>query len=281
MIGILGALFAALAWGSTPVADARASRAIGALSTWAWTMLLGLVISVPLAFGTAGVPHPDARTVVWTTATGVSIVLGMGLFYRALQLGSVPLVAGILAGDGTCAAIYALVAGERLAGATLAGIAVVVAGMAIVVAPRRGITVPGAARAAALAIAATVSFGFSLFGGAHVVHDLSPFWITPATRAIGVLAVAIPLMLRGALVRPTGVIGFLAYSTIAQIAGFIAYLYATRAIGVPVAAVLASQAALVGIAFAFVLLRERLARRQLIGMAIVLVGVATVSLTRS
>lgn len=280
-MGVVLALTAALLWGSTPVADAKATRAIGARSVWAWSMLLGITLSLPLAFIVAGVPHPSLATVTWLVATGVSVVVGMGLFFRAIQLGPVPLVAGIMAADGTCAAVYALIGGERLAVATLAGIGVVVAGMAIVLAPGR-IAVPGGtAKAAALAGGATIIFGFSLYGGAHVVHGLPPVWIAPSTRLIGVLFVTLPMASRGALVLPRAVSSLVAYSTFAQITGFLAYLYATRSIGIAVPAVLASQAAIVGIVMAFLLLDEQLSSRRLAGMAVVLCGVALVSSTRA
>ena len=280
-MGVVLALAAALFWGSTPVVDAKATRAIGARAVWAWSMLLGITLSLPIAIAVAGVPHPSLETVAWLVATGVSVVAGMGFFFRAIQLGPVPLVAGIMAADGTCAAIYALLAGERLAAATLAGIGVVVCGMAIVLAPGRTALPGGSAKAAALALAAASVFGFSLYGGAHVVHGLSPVWIAPSTRTIGVLMVALPMAWRRTLVLPRTVASLVAYSTFAQIAGFLAYLYATRSIGIAVPAVLASQAAVVGIVLAFLLLDERLSRRRLIGMAVVLCGVALVSLTRA
>lgn len=280
-MGVVLALTAALLWGSTPVADAKATRAIGARSVWAWSMLLGITLSLPLAFIVAGVPHPSLATVAWLVATGVSVVVGMGLFFRAIQLGPVPLVAGIMAADGTCAAVYALIGGERIAVATLAGIGVVVAGMAIVLAPGRIAAPGGTAKAAALAGGATIIFGFSLYGGAHVVHGLPPVWIAPSTRLIGVLFVTLPMASRGALVLPRAVSSLVAYSTFAQITGFLAYLYATRSIGIAVPAVLASQAAIVGIVMAFLLLDERLSRRRLVGMAVVLCGVALVSSTRA
>ena len=280
-MGVVLALTAALLWGSTPVADAKATRAIGARSVWAWSMLLGITLSLPLAFIVAGVPHPSLATVAWLVATGASVVVGMGLFFRAIQLGPVPLVAGIMAADGTCAAVYALIGGERLAVATLAGIGVVVAGMAIVLAPGRIAAPGGTAKAAALAGGATIIFGFSLYGGAHVVHGLPPVWIAPSTRLIGVLFVTLPMASRGALALPRAVSSLVAYSTFAQITGFLAYLYATRSIGIAVPAVLASQAAIVGIVMAFLLLDERLSRRRLVGMAVVLCGVALVSSTRA
>ena len=279
-MGVVLALTAALLWGSTPVADAKATRAIGARSVWAWSMLLGITLSLPLAFIVAGVPHPSLATVAWLVATGVSVVVGMGLFFRAIQLGPVPLVAGIMAADGACAAVYALIGGERIAVATLAGIGVVVAGMAIVLAPGRIAAPGGTAKAAALAGGATIIFGFSLYGGAHVVHGLPPVWIAPSTRLIGVLFVTLPMASRGALVLPRAVSSLVTYSTVAQITGFLAYLYATRSIGIAVPAVLASQAAIVGIVMAFLLLDERLSRRRLVGMAVVLCGVALVSSTR-
>ena len=61
-------------------------------------------------------------------------------------------------------------------------------------------------------------------------------------------------------------------------------LYVTRIIhlvaAAPVPAVLASQASVVGMVISFLVLHERLSRRQLAGIAALLTGVAIVAATR-
>ena len=73
---------------------------------------------------------------------------------------------------------------------------------------------------------------------------------------------------------------FTFYSALAQSTGYFAFLVAADSSGVSVPAVLASQASVVGMVISFFVLRERLSRRQLAGIAVLLTGVAVVAATR-
>ena len=67
---------------------------------------------------------------------------------------------------------------------------------------------------------------------------------------------------------------------LAQSTGYFAFLVAADSSGISVPAVLASQASVVGMVIAFLVLGERLSYRQLAGIAALLTGVALVAATR-
>ena len=48
MIAIIGGLATAVLWATTLIVSSRAARLIGAWSTLAWVMLVGLLVAVPL-----------------------------------------------------------------------------------------------------------------------------------------------------------------------------------------------------------------------------------------
>src|SRR4029079_14242182 len=106
VIAILGGLGAALCWGAGTLCAAKASRVIGAPSVLAWVMLIGFVITVPLA-AVSGIPKElHGAEVAWILVAGASNVGGLLLAYEAMRRGKVSIVAPI---SSTGAAIAALI----------------------------------------------------------------------------------------------------------------------------------------------------------------------------
>jgi O-acetylserine/cysteine efflux transporter len=135
-------------------------------------------------------------------------------------------------------------------------------------------------QAGLLATFAASLFGLSLFAGARAVEQAPELWLPAGSRTFGVVLIAIPLTLLGRLPRPGRFLRFVFYSALAQSSGYLAFLIAADSSGVSVPAVLASQAAVVGMVISFVVLGERLSRRQLAGISALLAGVALVAATR-
>jgi len=95
MIAILGGLGAAIMWATTTICSSRSSRLIGAGSTLAWVMLVGLAVTLP-AVVASGVPAGlDCPTVGRLVAAGGGNVLGLLLEYRGFRLGKVGVVSSI------------------------------------------------------------------------------------------------------------------------------------------------------------------------------------------
>ena len=120
--GIVGGLLAALLWGSSTVTDARATRIVGSLGVLGWSSIAGCMLTLPVALVFA---HDGAGVNVagltWLSVSSLAAVAAFAPFYRAVQLGPVPLVAGLGATEGGVAAAISFATGERLPALTLAG----------------------------------------------------------------------------------------------------------------------------------------------------------------
>jgi len=282
--GIIGGLLAALLWGSSTVTDARATRIVGALGVLGWGSIAGCTITLPIALIFA---HDDSgvggRGLMWLTISSLAAVCAFAPFYRAVRLGPVPLVAGIGALEGAVAATISFATGERLPALTLLGLVIALGGMTFVLTSVR-VPVPAGhghpLQAGLLATVAASLFGLSLFASARAIEQVPELWLPAGSRTFGTVLIAIPLMLLGYLPRPGRFLRFVFYSALAQSSGYFAFLVAADSSGVSVPAVLASQASVVGMVISFLVLGERLSRRQLTGIGALLTGVALVAATR-
>jgi bacterial/archaeal transporter family protein len=282
--GIVGGLLAALLWGSSTVTDARATRIVGAVGVLGWGSIVGCSVTLPIALIFA---HHDSgvggRGLLWLTISSLAAVAAFAPFYRAVRLGPVPLVAGIGALEGAVAASISFVAGERLPALTLCGLVIALGGMTFVLTSVR-VPVPHGhghpLQAGLLATLAASLFGLSLFAGARAIEQVPELWLPAGSRTLGTVLISIPLLLLGYLPRPGRFLRFVLYSALAQSSGYFAFLVAADSSGVSVPAVLASQASVVGMVISFLVLGERLSRRQLAGITALLTGVALVAATR-
>jgi O-acetylserine/cysteine efflux transporter len=281
--GIVGGLLAALLWGSSTVTDARATRLVGTIGVLGWGSIAGCVLTLPVALVFARTTDVGMSGVVWLTISSLAAVAAFAPFYRAVQLGPVPLVAGLGATEGAVAAAIAFATGERLPAFTLLGLIVALAGMVVVLTSVR-VPVPlghgHPLQAGLLATLAATLFGLSLYAGARAIEQVPELWLPAGSRTFGTVLIALPLALHGLLPRPGRFLRYVFYSALAQAGGYFAFLVAAASSGISVPAVLASQASVVGMVMSFLVLGERLSRHQLAGIATLLTGVAVVAATR-
>jgi drug/metabolite transporter (DMT)-like permease len=281
--GIVGGLLAALLWGSSTVTDARATRIVGTLGVLGWSSIAGCVLTLPVALIFAHGAAFDGRGLLWLTISSLAAVAAFAPFYRAVQLGPVPLVAGLGATEGGVAAAISFATGERLPALTLLGLLVALGGMIFVLTSVRTPVPEGHGhplQAGLLATLAATLFGLSLFAGARAIDHVPELWLPAGSRTFGTVLIAFPLLLLHKLPRPGRFLRFTFYSALAQSTGYFAFLIAAGSSGVSVPAVLASQASVVGMVISFLVLGERLSRVQLAGIATLLAGVAVVAATR-
>jgi drug/metabolite transporter (DMT)-like permease len=283
VIAILGGLGAAAAWAVSTLCSSRSSRLIDPASVVAWMMLIGLVITVPAA-AISGVPaRLGPGSGAWLAASGVGNVVGLVLTYRALQVGQVALVAPLVSTEGAIAAVIALIAGETLAPGVAVTLAAIVAGIWAASAPDRTRSqddAPHPTRAVVLAMAASVAFGVSLYATARAGAALPVSWVVLSARAIGTVALALPLAAAGRLEITRSTVPLVLASGVCEVLGFYSYTTGSRH-GIAVAAVLASQVgglAALGGYFAF---GDRLTRKRTLGVCTMLAGVAVLSALRA
>jgi drug/metabolite transporter (DMT)-like permease len=304
MLAIVGGLGAALVFATVTLCNSRSSRMIGPTQLLAWVMLIGLAIVLPLVV-LEGVPDDlDGESGTWLAVAGIGNVVGLLLAYAALREGKVGIVAPVVATQGAVAALLAVVAGETLgagAAVTLAVIAVgvVLAGLAAEPGGEAGRAEGGAAEGAAggeggrgreagdaarppetrallYALGAAFAIGWSLYATARASIELPVVWALLPSRLIGVAAVTLPLALRTGLRMTREALPLVAVAGVCEVLGFALFALGARH-GIAVSAVLASQFAAVAAVAAYFLFGERLARIQLAGVALIVVGVGVLS----
>jgi len=287
VIAILGGLGAAVAWAVSTLCSSRSSRLIDPASVVAWMMLIGLAITAPLA-ALDGVPaRLGPGSGAWLAVSGVGNVGGLVLTYRALRIGQVALVAPLVSTEGAVAAVIALIAGEPLAPGVALTLLAIVAGVCLASTPDASrsdaATVPaGAARPSAgvaLAMAAALAFGVSLYATARAGAELPVAWVVLSARAIGAVALALPLAAAGRLELTRPAVPLVVTSGLCEVLGFYSFTTGARH-GIAVAAVLGSQVGGLAALGAYLGFGERLTRQRTLGVCTMLAGVAVLSALR-
>jgi drug/metabolite transporter (DMT)-like permease len=279
MVAILGGLGAAMSWAIATLASSRSSRMIGPMSVLGWVMAVGLVAAI----GPALLARPvdlDVPEVLGLIVVGLSHNLGLLLAYGALSIGRVSIVAPIVATEGALAAVLSVALGEPLGAATAILLAVIAVGV-VLAAAERSADRPGATslppaqtrRAAVLAMAAALAFSVGLvLAGRLGSEGMPPAWVMFVSRTVGVIIIALPLVLTRRFRLTRAAVPLVALAGVLEVVGGGVYVVAASE-GVAVAAVLSSQFAAIAAVGAFFLFRERLQRLQVVGVALIAVGI--------
>ena len=283
MIAILGGLGAAVAWTVSTLCSSRSSRLIDPASVVGWMLIVGLAITAPLA-ALHGVPaRLGAGSGAWLGISGGGNVLGLVLTYRALRIGQVALIAPLVATEGAVAAVIAVIAGESLAPGAAATLLAIVAGVWVASVPDRrpaATAAPHPTAAIALAMAAALAFGVSLYATARAGDELPVAWVVLSARAIGAVALALPLAVARRLELTRAAVPLVVTSGVCEVLGFFSYTTGARH-GIAVAAVLASQVGGLSALAAYFAFGERLSRQRTLGVCTMLAGVAVLSALRA
>jgi drug/metabolite transporter (DMT)-like permease len=275
---ILGGTGAAACWAAAILCSSRAARAAGVGPTLAWVMLVGAVaamVLVPFA-GTHGL---DGGTLGWLAVAGVGNVAGLGLQYGALRTGKIAVVGQITAAEGLVAAALAALAGERLAAITLALFVPVTAGVVLAAAGEEPAGRRSRGPAVLLSTGAAVLFGANLYALGQIGDHASVLWSVLPARVVGVACVTLPLALGGRLALPRPAWPLVAVAGLAEVLGVLSFAIGAED-GVSVTAVLSTQYAALAALLAFLVLAERLRRRQLLGVLLATAGLAGLAATR-
>ena len=235
------------------------------------------MITGPLALA-AGVPaHVGARSWGWLVLSGAGNVAGLALVYAALRIGQVALVAPLASTEGAIAALIAILAGESIAISVGLTLAVIAVGVSLSAVPdERSVTRSLHPRTVVLAMLAACSFGASLYATARAGSALPGAWVVLSARVIGVVALAVPLLASGRLRLTRAVAPLVLVSGACEVLGFFSYIAGARH-GIAVAAVISSQFAALTAVAAYLIFGERLSRVQLLGVSVVVAGVAVLS----
>ncbi len=278
MIPIVSGIVAAAVWAASAMCIRRSSQIVPPVSILGWVLLIGAAISAPFAIA-QGVPEGfSSEHAAWLGVTAVGNTAGLLCVYTSLRLGKVGVVAPITSSQGAAAAAIAVFAGEQLA--TGAGVALVVIVLGVALSSMKGgdeALEGGRARVAVTyAICAALFFGLGLYAMGRLSDELPISWIIFPSRALGVLGVTVPLALMGRLRMTRSAAPLVVASGLLEVIGLVAYTYGAR-YGIAVTAILASQFAAFAAVGAYFVFRERLARVQLAGVAVIALGVAVLT----
>ena len=272
MLAVALGLFSGLSWGVADFLGGMASRRAAVLGVVALSQAVGLAITlVALA-----IVHPDvppARELAMGALAGLSGVVGLVAFYRAMSVGSISLIAPISALGAVVPVSLDLAAGRTPGFVAFAGMMLALAGAALAArAPG-----PASRRGVSLALVAALGFGgfFSLLAGAAASSVL---WGLAASRVASTpVAVGLALAVGGGLAMSRRTVMVVVVSGALDVGANLLFAAASQKGLVSVVSVLGSLYPVATVALAGVVLHERLGRMQAVGAAVALGGVALIA----
>lgn len=278
MVSILFGLGTAVCFATSSLFSSRAVRIIGPWSVAAWTMVVGLILTLPFT-ALAGVPDNLGSTWGWMLLSGAGNVIGLVLAAAAFRVGKVGVVTPILATEGAIAAVVAAMLGESIAPIVAFLLMVIVLGIVVsAMAPDpEPLDHERPVLAVALSTAGALSFGLSLVATGIISDDLPISWVLLPARLVGVLALAIPLALVGRLLLTRRAAPMVAAMGLLEVMGFTSFAIGAQ-YQVGVTSVMASQFAPIAAIMAYVLFKEKLGRLQITGVVILVLSVTALTL---
>jgi len=299
-LGVLLGLAAALSWGTADFIAQFSARRIGAYRTLFFMQVVGFLSGVVYVAATAwgdGLAAVAADlTSHWrlTLFMGGASGLAMLAFYSALEHGTVSIVAPVASSYPALTVLLSYLSGERLSSVRLAGVALTLGGvmLASIAESKPDSAAEATSEAAEIAPSGRFAPGVLLAGvcalGFGVVYWALGFYAIPAWGAVNTvliqrlstvawLAIAVA-PLGWSLAPPTGkgwllvlVVGFL------DAFGFLLSNHGFEREQVGVITVLGSLFGAVTLVLAFIILGERLARRQWAGVGLIFAGIVLIN----
>jgi drug/metabolite transporter (DMT)-like permease len=282
-VAILLGLAAAATYGAADFAGGLVSRRVNSICVVFVSQIAGvLLLALALPFdGTA----PDAGAIAWGAAAGIGGGGGVVFLYRGLARARMSVVAPITAVEAAMIPVlYGLLTGEQPGWLALAGIATALVAVALVSAPRESdgpVTSDiGRARARlsqpgiADALVAGLGFGCFFIFLANA-GDSSGMWPLVGSKMSSITLVALAGIVARSSLRPaagtwTGIL----VAGVLDAAANVLYLLASRAGLLTLAAVATSLYPASTVLLARIVLGERMSSGQLVGLGLVVAGVA-------
>lgn len=286
MIALVCGLVTAALWATTLLGSSRSTRLIGAWSTLAWVMIVGLTVAVPLLVMTGAPVSFSDYELVHLVAAGLANSGGLLLVYTALRRGKVALVGPIVSTEGAIGATLAIIAGDPVTAAAAGLLAIIAFGVVLAAMERPGDAPAdaGPPRAAGGSTAVTVAFalggallfGVNLYATSRIASQLPIAWVILPARLAGVLGVSLPLILTRRLRITRAAVPLVILVGLAEVAGMATFAIGARE-SAAVTSVIASQFAGIAALVAFLLFGERLSRVQVAGVVIIAIGVGSLA----
>jgi drug/metabolite transporter (DMT)-like permease len=271
------AFTASIAWGCSDFLGGLRARRIP-LASVVGLILVGGVAVGAISAALAGGPFPGFRPLWPVLISGLGSIVAFTCLFKALAIGPMSIIAPISATYPIVPVAFGLAQGERPSALQAAGMAIAVAG--VILAASGGGTRRQRVSALGLGLAILAALGSGvMLTGLDAASEADPYWALLGARCVSlVLLLAALAVLRPAL-RTRGIdslalIGIGALDTGATglfaVASTIGYL--------SIVAVIASLFPVMTVILARMVLGERIARHQEVGIAGALGGVALIAL---
>ncbi len=262
------------AWGASDFLGGVGARRANAFLFAAIVHCSGLVLVGTLALAIHA-PFPGSANVLWSLIAGSVCGIALALFYRALAIGNMGLVAPVAAVLG--AAIPAIVTAfaegfpgfRHLFGFVLAGIGVWLISR----------SEAGVGRPEGLGLAVLAGIGFAAFYLCiHHAGNASALWIAACSRSASLLVTA-AIVLCGRHLRavPAPVLRIAVVAGILDITGSVVFIRAAQIGRLDAAVVLSSLYPAVTVVLARIFLREHFSRARTLGMIAALASVPMIA----
>jgi drug/metabolite transporter (DMT)-like permease len=216
--------------------------------------------------------------VLWAIAAAVFGTIGIAAFYRGMAVGSISIIAPIVAVAAVVPVAFGVATGDDVSPAQWVGFALALGGVALasIELDAHG----GSTRVATgvgWALAAIVGFG-GYYVPMHEASEQDFLWATLVFRgSVAVLALAAWLAFRPPLGAARGNLGAIVVIGILDSAGNALFAAAASHGAVSVVSVLATLYPVTTVALAAIVLGERVQRVQRLGVVAALVGVVLIS----
>jgi drug/metabolite transporter (DMT)-like permease len=279
VLALVISLLASVSWGSTDFLAGLASRRVAVPVVLLGVEGVGLVL-IGLVILATGESPPPAATLAQGAAAGVVGVTGLGLFFYALTLGKMGVVAPVSACGAALPAVVGLATGDPFSGALAVGLVCALAGIVLVSLEaeheEQAHHTQRGGRAIAFALLAALGFGgyYVLFDG---VADESVPWGLVAARGLPVIVLIGVVLVRRLTLPRGGVRGLIAGAGALDITATTLYGVALTQGSLSVVSVVGSLFPVTTVVLARVVLKERLRRVQAAGVVLALGGVALIA----
>jgi drug/metabolite transporter (DMT)-like permease len=276
MLGIALALASSVAWGTSDFLGGLRSRRLSALTVLLVSQPVGLVLALAVALA-AGGDALSLRDATIAAGAGVTVVLALGAFYRAMALGSVTVVATIGALGVLVPVVAGIVQGDRPGAIQAVGAVAGIVGVVLVA--REPDPEWRAAGRVALGRAGLAALGFgTFFLGLDLSSGSRPAWTIVAARTGGVVT----LLAAAAFARPSmriepALLPSLVAIGVFDVTANSLFAVATNHGLLSLVAVAGSLYSAVTVLLARFVLGERLAFAQRAGVVIAIAGVALIA----
>jgi drug/metabolite transporter (DMT)-like permease len=275
------ALLSSLLWGLSDFLGGTASRRLPVASVLGVSQLVGLVALTGLALAT-GALDTSRTYLLPAVAAGAVGVCALGMFFRALSIGTMGVVAPVAALGVAVPVVVGLARGEHPSALQVVGIVVAVLGVVLASGPELSGSGTGGPQALLLAVGAALGFGVVILFVAEASEGPDSGLVVMTLVTMRLTSVCLLTLLLLATVRRRGWeldvrrsdLPLLAVTGAADAAANGTYAFASRSSLLSVAAVLASLYPVVTALLAYRVLGERLRRVQVAGVGVTRVGVA-------